>query len=98
MKLPHANEAAERCNKGTGSALDWFIYRQQPAGTAIVSFRQDLQAALDELENEHGWRQMALVMLRAQAETRSVWWAGALAMLFTFTLIMLVSVVLWGGC
>lgn len=95
MRLPHASEAQERCNAGTGSCLDWFVYRQQPAGTAIVQFRQDLQHALDEIENEHE-RSMALVTLRAQDETRGVWWAGVLAM--CFTVVMIVTVVLWGGC
>ena len=64
-RLPHIHEATDKVNNGTASALDKLIYHEQPAGTAIVPFRNRLQAALDEQENEH---QERLLVLRKELE------------------------------
>ena len=97
MKLPHFNDAQSRWKNGSASALDKFIYQQQPAGPSVKDFRIDLQRAIDDIE----W-QLQLIEATRKQDVADLsfdkgFWFGVTLASCTCALIA-GAVYLWGCC
>lgn len=49
MKVPNWHECEAAVEAGTATALERFVYEEEPCGPHEESFREGLQAVLDEL-------------------------------------------------
>lgn len=52
MKLPTWEECKAVVDAGEATALEKFIYKNEPSGRADIEFREDLRSLIIEVQNE----------------------------------------------